>query len=554
AEFWTRTRMLTALGFGGGTLLFLALAFSVQIIRTRAAAAAAIATVKRELETIFDSTTSGIMAFDAAGQVVRINNQARHFLGGLSTPVPFEWPNEVKFLDVEDMHPLDASADPIRRAIAGAELRFSTHLMNRPNAGESHRYVRLESSTLDNVDTDIRTVVVFDDVSDEERNRQVVERKGRLEALGQLTGGIAHDFNNHLTTLLTSIFLAGNAKDETGRNRHLKVAEGAVQRARSVTTRLTAFARRQPGLSVSTSVREVFRTFEELVRPMIESSFQLTFEAEDPDLMIFCELAQLESALLNLVLNSRDAILRSGKGSRITIKARAIGHKGVDGTQVASQDGPDQFVEVSVTDNGPGMSDEVLSRATDPFFTTKDTNSGTGLGLSMVYGFARQADGDLRIYSEEGIGTTVQLTLPRGTRDGARRTKPEADEIIMGNGEMILLAEDEPQILETTTTLLEELGYKVLSAANGKEAYDLLKFNPQIDLLLTDVVMPGEIGGFSLAEKAREINPVLPIIYFSGYTGYSALEMGQVKGQLLQKPAAPAQLTRAIKSALAELE
>ena len=550
--YWTQERVRFWAAIGAALVVAVTALAVFLNLRVRARNHRAVSLVKQELETIFHAATSGIVAFDMDGMIVRINNRARHFLGGLSDPVPFSWPTGVNFLDAENMQPLDASADPVHRAISGAELRNATHLLNRAQRGDDRRYVRLESTTIDNPETDIQTVIVLDDVSTEERNRQVLERKGRLEALGQLTGGIAHDFNNLLSTLLTSIFLAGRAKTEDDRARQLRTAEDSILRARSLTTRLMAFAKKQPGLAESAPVAKILSGFHTLVRPMLEATIQLDVKQDILDANVYCELAQLESALLNLVLNSRDAILRSGKGNKIELHARSV--SGLeDQDQTVDTDGRSlRFIEISVSDNGPGMSDEVLSRAIDPFFTTKDTNSGTGLGLSMVYGFARQSDGDLRIYSEEGLGTTIKLTLPRGTDQGVREAPVEIDEIVLGKGETILLAEDEVELLKATKTLLEEFGYSVLSVANGRDALKLVEDGAQFDLLLTDVVMPGGLGGFVLAEKIREFKPTVPVVYFSGYTGFSEAEMGKVNGMLIQKPAVPAELSRAIATALSQ--
>ena len=204
------------------------------------------------------------------------------------------------------------------------------------------------------------------------------------------------------------------------------------------------------------------------------------------------------------------------------------------------------FLEISVSDNGPGMDDETPKRATDPFFTTKDSNSGTGLGLAIVYGFARQSNGDLRIYSEEDRGTTVQMVLPSGGIAEGAITPEFAEPPAKGAGETILLVEDELALRMMMSDVLEDLGYGVIGARNGEEALNLIDAGESFDLLLTDVVMPGSIGGFELARRVREQLPDMPVIYTSGYTGYTAEEMGIVKARLLQKPVSPTELAQAI--------
>lgn len=306
---------------------------------------------------------------------------------------------------------------------------------------------------------------------------------------------------------------------------------------------------------------DVLEEFEKLVRPMLEAQVEIDITVDEHDLRHFCDQTQLETALMSLVLNARDAILRSGKGSRIDIRARPVRalNKELDAQQAeAKADAPDgssfRYVEISVSDYGPGMDDETLARSTDPFFTTKDTNSGTGLGLAMVYGFVRQSDGDLRIYSELGVGTTVQLTVPRGSETGAREEAVPEEIIAPGGGQTLLVVEDEPQLLTMITDVLHDLGYRVVSARSGQDALALVEAGEQFDLLLTDVVMPGKVGGFELARRLRALRPTVPVIYTSGYTGFTASEMGEVRAPLLQKPTPPAELADAIFQALRNAE
>ena len=517
-----------------------------------------IAEVRDRLELVLNSATSGIVAFDAAGEVVMTNSRAGHLLGGLNDQTPFKWPESTVFLDIETLQPLDRDADPVHRALAGKPVRRETHLMRRAGPGGDRRYVRIDSVTLDEDDSNVSTVLVIDDVSDEERNRQVVERKSRLDALGQVTGGIAHDFNNLLGAMLYAIDLAGRSENADQRKKYLDTASTSVNRGRELTARLLAFARRQPGLVRTRLVSEIFAEFEKLVRPMIEAQIEVSLSVDDDRLQVSCDLVQLETALMNLVLNSRDAILRSGVGNAVNVRCRPATAPNLDtvrenavGTSAESQAGSTlldetMFLEISVSDNGPGMDDETLKRATDPFFTTKDSNSGTGLGLAIVYGFARQSNGDLRIYSEEGRGTTVQMVLPSGGIAEGAMTPEFAEPPAKGAGETILLVEDELALRMMMSDVLEDLGYGVIGARNGEEALNLIDAGESFDLLLTDVVMPGSIGGFELARRVREQLPDMPVIYTSGYTGYTAEEMGIVKARLLQKPVSPTELAQAI--------
>ncbi|MEM9584192.1 MAG: response regulator [Pseudomonadota bacterium] len=522
------------------------------------------------LRTILDTTSSGIVAMDAAGQIILANKPARVFLGGIDGPAPFSRPADVRFLDREDLSPLDASSDPLNRAMAGQVLNNEIALMESPGEGDG-RYVRITSNVVDAEDSVVRVVVAIDDVSQAEQNRQQIERASRLDALGQLTGGIAHDFNNLLATIQYAVQLSAGSESQSDRERFSKIAMESVERGSQLSHRLLSFARRQPGVSKSLAVESVIADFKSLIIPTIEEFITVEFTIAEPGMSVFCDGAQLENGLLNLVLNARDAILRSGTGDKILVHARGVADLTPRGEQpekeldryptqsfeaelraqgAQSGDAVYRYVEFSVSDNGPGMSEEVKRRALDPFFTTKSVNTGTGLGLSMVYGFVQQSGGELRIYSELDRGTTMRLILPRGSLENQREEPIETEMPVLGNGQTILVVEDEAPLLEAMHALLERLGYKVETASSGKAALKMIEAGQQVDLLLTDIVMPGGLGGFALAVKVRALKPDLPILYMSGYAAYSTQEMGGVVAPLIQKPCAPKELAEKLGEAL----
>lgn len=520
------------------------------------------------LQTVLDTTTSGIIAFDRNGDIIMLNSPARHFLGGISMAPPFAWPESLNFLGSSDLAPLEASKSPIRRALAGQNLKSEIALLERA-VGEEARYMRISSATVQDTTSPVRCVVVIEDVSEAEKNRQQVERAGRLDALGQLTGGIAHDFNNLLATIEYALELSTSAGVSDDAEGYLRTAVGSVRRGSELTARLLSFAKRQPGRAQSQKVSEIMREFRALVEPSIEAVLALRFEEQSPDMYVYCDGGQLENALLNLVLNSRDAILREGVGDQIVITAREVTEANSDlgswrklkdeavyrGVAVGKsllgkEKSSTRYIEFAVADNGPGMSDEVRRRALDPFFTTKDTNSGTGLGLSMVYGFIQNSEGELLLYTEEGHGTTVRLLLPSGSPDGEREGPVANLPVRIGNGERILIVEDDVQLRQMMADLVGSLGYTIQVAGSGREAMQLFQEGFECAVLLTDIVMPGGIGGFELGEEVRRIRPVLPIIYMSGYSGFTETEMGTAIGTFVQKPCAPSVLSHAIAEAL----
>ncbi|MEL6793140.1 MAG: PAS domain-containing protein, partial [Pseudomonadota bacterium] len=513
-------------------------------------------------ESVLNTATSGIVALDEDGVIRSINPSARHMLGALNDPVPMAWPASIQFLDPEDMRPLDASSSPLHRAMAGTTVKGEIHLLTRASR-DFNRYVRITSSRLEAPSAQVRTVLVIDDVSEQEMNRQQVERKSRLDALGQLTGGIAHDFNNLLATVQYASQLIENERLSPKAREHNMVIRASIDRGVDLTSRLLAFAKRQIGVVKSHNAERVLIEFEKLIKPTIEESIHIEIACEDAALQVFCDHPQLENALLNLVLNSRDAILRSGKGSHIKIAARGLAESpGADESMMneiannTASSAPveegmaSRYVEFSVSDDGPGMTPEVKRRSVDPFFTTKATNSGTGLGLSMVYGFAQQNDGILRIYSEVSEGTTVRLILPRGNADNLREEPQALPDAPQGNLERILVAEDDALLQSVIREVIESFGYEVAMVTSGRAAMTRLEAGERFAVLLTDIVMPGGLSGFELARDARRISPDLPIVYMSGYAGHAEEDMGEVVAPMLRKPCQPHELAQALADAI----
>jgi len=340
---------------------------------------------------------------------------------------------------------------------------------------------------------------------------------------------------------------------------YLKTAIGSVRRGSDLTARLLSFAKKQPGLARSQSIDGVLKDFRPLVEPSIASDLDLRFDVVDPSLFVHCDTGQLENALLNLVLNSRDAIVHSGQGDRITIGVRKTsdpfqGIKAKKGGQTAAEGETAQdqkpYIEISVTDNGPGMSEENLRRALDPFFTTKQDGAGSGLGLSMVYGFAENSNGDMSIYTEEGVGTTVRLLLPEGLPTEQDAASGVGQPVPKGNGERVLIVEDNVELRAVMSDLVGSLGYAVQVVGSGEEAIETITERSVCDLVLSDVVMPGGMGGFELGAELRRLWPDMPIVYMSGYAGFTEAEMGAAVGRLVQKPCSPSDLSVALKDAL----
>ena len=358
---------------------------------------------------------------------------------------------------------------------------------------------------------------VAEAIAERKHAEDALRQSQKMEAVGQLTGGIAHDFNNLLTGIMGALELM-QAKLRQGRlseiDRYVAAAQGAAKRAASLTHRLLAFSRRQTLDPKPTDVNRLVIGMEELIRRTVGPQIALEVVTAPGLWTALIDASQLESALLNLCINARDAM---PAGGRITIETA---NKWLDERGARERDlPPGQYLSLCVTDTGVGMTSDVIARAFDPFFTTKPIGQGTGLGLSMVYGFARQSGGQVRIYSEVGQGTTMCLYFPRhfgdadegaADIDSARATRAQA-------GKTVLIVDDEPTVRMLVIDVLEDLGFTVLEAGDGAAGLRILQSNTPVDLLVSDVGLPGGMNGRQLADAARTIRPDLKVLFITGY-------------------------------------
>jgi PAS domain S-box-containing protein len=370
------------------------------------------------------------------------------------------------------------------------------------------------------------------------RTEEQLRQAQKMEAVGQLTGGIAHDFNNLLTGVIGSLDLMQKRIGQ-GRfadvERYAGLAATSANRAAALTHRLLAFARRQPLDPRPVNVNQLVQSIEDLLRRTIGETIELHIVAVAGLWATFCDPHQLESALLNLVINSRDAMPNGGK---LTIETS---NAPLDNLYPAEQRDllPGQYVCLAVTDTGVGMSEEVRGRAFDPFFTTKPMGQGTGLGLSMVYGFARQSEGHVRICSKVGAGTTVKVYLPRyrGAVEGTAVTGTAEGAAKAQDGETVLVIEDEDSVRGLVVEVLHDLGYRALEARDGPSGLKVLQSRERIDLLVSDIGLPG-MNGRQVAEAARETRPDLKVLFITGYAENAAMSHGFLEPgmEMMTKP------------------
>lgn len=360
----------------------------------------------------------------------------------------------------------------------------------------------------------------------------------KMEAIGQLTGGIAHDFNNLLGAISGSHELLATRIRQgryTDFERYLEIAQAATQRAAALTHRLLAYARRQPLVATSVDVPSLVHGMEELIRRTIGPQIEIRTVADADAWACFCDPHQLENALLNLCINARDAM---PDGGILTLETANVWLDEENKSEPSIQAG--RYVRISVTDTGTGMPAEIVKRAFDPFFTTKPIGSGTGLGLSMVHGFVNQSNGHAKIDSEVNAGTTVSLFLPRCT-DSAGQPKPSLNPANLtptGRREKILVVDDESAIRLVISDALSELNYHVIEARDGRSALQVLSSGTNVDLLITDVGLPGGMNGRQLAETARTLKPNLQVLFVTGYAenAMTAQETLQNGMRILTKP------------------
>jgi PAS domain S-box-containing protein len=387
------------------------------------------------------------------------------------------------------------------------------------------------------------------DVTDQRIAEENLRQSQKIESLGQLTGGIAHDFNNLLTVIL------GNGemleRDQTISPRGKLLAQTVVtaaERGADLTKRLLAFARRQPLEPKVIDVNKLIQGIEGLLRRTLSEDIDLEIAGAGGLWRSEIDPGQLEAALVNLAVNARDAM---PDGGRLTIEtANAI----LDDSYADANNDvtPGQYVMISVTDTGTGMSKETLERAFEPFFTTKGSAKGSGLGLSMVFGFVKQSGGHAKIYSEFGEGTSVKIYLPRSHAKDEALYQPGAEAPESAGTEHILVVEDDDLVRQNVLRQLADLGYHVTGAENGMRALDILKTDMQVDLLFTDVVMPGGMNGRQLAEAAALLRPGLKVLFTSGYTENAIVHQGRLdRGvHLLSKPYRREELAAKIRKVL----
>jgi signal transduction histidine kinase/HAMP domain-containing protein len=487
---------------------------------------------------IFESTTDSVITVDRDCRISFFNQRAWEQIAEGRELIGMELPEA--FLDV-----------------AGTEIisRFREAMSDqRPVSFEAFRPRRGVWYALNACPSSEGLAIFFRDITEQKHavearrlTEEQLQQSQKMESVGQLTGGIAHDFNNLLAVVSGNLERIEEEAVNTGRVRQFAAAaRRAADRGAKLTAQLLAFSRRQRLHPKLVSANELISEFQELIRQAVGRACEVKLRTDEQLWLCHLDPSLLETALLNLALNGRDA-MPDGGVLEIETRNLVLDEEAVAGCV------PGPYVRLSVTDNGRGMPPAVRDRVFEPFFTTKEVGKGTGLGLSMVYGFVRQSDGYVTIESAPGVGTTVALYLPRATQMPDAEVETIQPEAILGGSEQILVVEDNEDLLEVTSETLTTFGYRVVCARNGAEAIRILESGQEIELLFSDVVMPGGMNGVELAREARRLSKGIKILLTSGYAG-DVMERYQAVNEfpIIDKPFHLGDLARRLRSILHE--
>jgi signal transduction histidine kinase/CheY-like chemotaxis protein len=493
-------------------------------------------TSEQVLQATLDSVREGVGTFGVGGRLQAWNKTFLTMLGVVEGDMR---PGAPLLLANAPSNELGRRVHEVETAVQGADRSaLVEHRGDRGNSVEIF-YNPIEAGGY---------VITLLDVTEQRKSEEALRQAQKLESMGRMTGGVAHDFNNLLTIIIGSLSLlrAAIGNDQQACDR-IDMMSVAAERAARLTRQLLAFARRQPLQPEIVNLDHVMQEVLPLIRRAVGEAITVECVTAGGLWNTMVDGSEFQSAVLNLAINARDAMPEGGK---LTIE---LGNAALDDAYAArhAEVDPGQYVLFAITDTGKGMDTVTMTRALDPFFTTKPAGEGTGLGLPQVYGFVKQSGGHLKIYSEIGEGTTVKLYLPRSLAKEAVQPARIGALAVTGS-ETVLLVDDDEIVQATVASMLEDLGYTVLPALSGAEALAIIEKGAKVDLLFTDVVMPGAVSGRQLAERAVELAPGLKILFTSGYTENAIVHNGRLDlgVELLSKPYGREQLAAKVRRVL----
>jgi PAS domain S-box-containing protein len=492
-----------------------------------------------ERQRIFETSQDLILVTDQVGNFMQVSPSSSTILG--IRPDEMIGHSAVDFIHPED---LETARQEMRSARRGRQMRsFEVRYLHKDGHPVMLNWMGTWSEPVK------RHFFIGRDLTEKQAAEARARQAQKMEAIGQLTGGVAHDFNNLLTVITGTIGILGEAvAKDTELASITELIDEAAERGAQLTRHLLAFARRQPLHPVEVDVNSLIREAVKLLRPTLGEPVEILAQLTGDIWKALVDAGQLTTAILNLALNARDAMPGGGK---LVLEARNV-HLDEDYASMNSEVMPGDYVMISISDTGSGIPSAYLEKVFDPFFTTKEAGKGTGLGLSMVYGFVKQSGGHIKIYSEEGHGTSVKLYLPRSTGAASAAAAVARPSPIEGGHEVILVVEDDPLVRKSVVAQIESLGYAAVAAAGADEALDIIDQTAKIDLLFTDTIMPGGMNGRQLVDEALKRRPALKVLYTSGYSEDVVVHQGRLDPGvlLLVKPYRKTELARMIRVAL----
>jgi PAS domain S-box-containing protein len=497
-------------------------------------------TVNSVNQRIFDTSLDLILVVDRRGTFLRVSPSSRNILGYAAQEMIGR--NAKEFILADD---LENTRVEMRLARHGArERKFQCQYAHKEGRFVSIAWTGLWS------EADGQYFFIGRDMTTQLALEGQLRQAQKMEAIGQLTGGIAHDFNNLLTVIIgMAELLADAVGTDAALQPMVQAIDAAAMHGAQLTQRMLAFARKQSLQARNVNLNEVASHAALMLQRTIGEDIAVTLALADGLWPALVDPSQIEDVILNLAVNARDAMPNGGRLLIETANAHLDAHYAAQHVEVTAGD----YVSLVVTDSGTGMSPEVLERAFEPFFTTKDVGRGTGLGLSMVYGFVKQSGGHVKIYSEVGHGTSIKLYLPRADVVEAKPAQsPSLPATSPGGNETILVVEDSGTVRHMATNTLRALGYHVLEAEDGPAALAILSEHDDIDLLFTDLIMPNGIDGQELVRRALALRPGLRALYTSGYSEQFLKGRGSADAgvALLNKPYRSRALAEAVRSVL----
>jgi PAS domain S-box-containing protein len=492
-----------------------------------------------ERRRIFETSQDLILVTDTAGNFVQVSPSSMTILG--YRPKEMIGRSAIEFIHPDD---LDSTREEMRSARRGRQMRnFETRYIHKDGQAVMLTWMGTWSEPVR------RHFFVGRDLTEKHAAEALFRQAQKMEAIGQLTGGVAHDFNNILTVITGTIGILGEAVADSPQLAAIaNMIDEAAERGAGLTRHLLAFARKQPLQPREVDVNSLVLETAKLLHPTLGEQIEIAPLLAEDAWTALVDPSQLTTAILNLALNARDAMPAGGKLALETCNVYL--DEGYASMHIEVTVG--NYVMIAVSDSGAGISAENLEKVFDPFFTTKEVGKGTGLGLSMVFGFVKQSGGHIKIYSEQGHGTSVKIYLPRAT--GLHQTAAEAlaSSTVEGGHEIVLVVEDDALVRKYVVTQIHSLGYTTLEASNAAEALDVIGKADAIDLLFTDVIMPGTMNGRQLVDEALKRQPSLKILFTSGYTENAIVHHGRLDSGvlLLAKPYRKSELARMIRMAL----